>query len=1045
MINNNSNNNNNSQRVIFSQGGIQEYQSRSIDYFNKEKYVDSMKMLNVLLEINQNDLVALCNRATCNYRLELYKHCIKDCDMVLNNEPNNKVALLRKAKALKQISSTYPNAIEEIEKLKRQSNESWGYMSINLDDGDDPDDGLKDVQTLLWANHTKKQTSPIISNNKSVFVSTSQNGSPMMQTDSPFYGQINEAVISPLMVDRGTPNVNGANIGNYNTCSPNFNIVNDSEASDIVEQLLYENEYNGHINNNKRKQADFNGYSDDDDCIQNVHNQKITKSDSMEELNKLLEQLSTENIATLISNGNFFVNSGKYKEAIAIFTTVIENNPLIPSSYLGRGTSNAFLGDLDEAIYDFSKAIELDNTSSDAYKRRGQSKVARGMEYEALEDFNQAVAFDKESDYDIYYNRGLLHYQMRNYERALKDFKKVVSIEPQHTLAWNRIGLCLNVNGYPMEAYNAFLQSISIDPNFEASYTNIGQCWRDLGIFDKSLEAFNKALEICPNYCNALHLRGLLFYNSGRHLDAIKDWSIFLQEQLQKEKEPNGTIQPIDPSTNDVKQFRAVTYHSLGQIREALNDYNDILNKSPLHYVFYQKEIALFTHHHLDQPLNTFSIDRSFNPYLKTFQCQRIAHTSLVSYQPQPSINEIIPDVKIISDEDIINKDLLDFAKEMGEKLQYDCEGFLSNSRQKLQCGMAVIEIAQTLKKLWISGSKNNIAFQVDGKSSSFCQDVGGQRADKKHTFGWRDLYDIGVKWRQISEPNDPVWWVDLLSPEQFNEGFGSHTPIVTGQCKVVRYYPMFEKSFEIMKLLIPIQHSSYVDESPTFLMDLDRASTCKDVYKIMNKDFYVVTPCYGLFSEGKVMEGTRLTLQYIHPEGYEFAIRTPGTPARWKQYDEEMTVVFNKIIEKAFTYHQLDMRVKHETANHGSASTKLQEKQTEILNELSDLILALTFYWYNFMPLSRGSAALGFTTLLGLFLSLDIQISSNIPKNQQPDWEAILKPTSSSFINCTKPWLYPARSKFTKSNIVYNNDNSISNNINTIRKMIQVLNLSLK
>ena len=60
------------------------------------------------------------------------------------------------------------------------------------------------------------------------------------------------------------------------------------------------------------------------------------------------------------------------------------------------------------------------------------------------------------------------------------------------------------------------------------------------------------------------------------------------------------------------------------------------------------------------------------------------------------------------------------------------------------------------------------------------------------HKFGWRDLYgtfhlfflfllsscfrrtnfssDIAVKWRQYSEPNDPVWWVDLLSPEQFTE-----------------------------------------------------------------------------------------------------------------------------------------------------------------------------------------------------------------------------------------------------------------------------------
>jgi hypothetical protein len=45
-----------------------------------------------------------------------------------------------------------------------------------------------------------------------------------------------------------------------------------------------------------------------------------------------------------------------------------------------------------------------------------------------------------------------------------------------------------------------------------------------------------------------------------------------------------------------------------------------------------------------------------------------------------------------------------------------------------------------------------------------------------------------------------------LLSPEQFQEGFGSHTPMITGQTNVVRYYPMFQRGFAIMKSLIPQQ-----------------------------------------------------------------------------------------------------------------------------------------------------------------------------------------------------------------------------------------------
>ena len=85
------------------------------------------------------------------------------------------------------------------------------------------------------------------------------------------------------------------------------------------------------------------------------------------------------------------------------------------------------------------------------------------------------------------------------------------------------------------------------------------------------------------------------------------------------------------------------------------------------------------------------------------------------------------------------------------------------------------------------------------------------------HPFGWRDAMDLLVKWRQLAEPNDQacrtpplliqmcevllfvhhdhpalsrnyaakqVVWVDLLSRAEFEAGFGSHTPIFTGQTK---------------------------------------------------------------------------------------------------------------------------------------------------------------------------------------------------------------------------------------------------------------------
>ena len=73
-------------------------------------------------------------------------------------------------------------------------------------------------------------------------------------------------------------------------------------------------------------------------------------------------------------------------------------------------------------------------------------------------------------------------------------------------------------------------------------------------------------------------------------------------------------------------------------------------------------------------------------------------------------------------------------------------------------------------------------------------------------------------------------------------------------------------------------------------------AKNVKDLYAIMKRDFWVVTPCYSVKHSGKIMEGTRLTLQYSAPEGFEYSIRTPGTPPRWKEYDEELSYIWAQL-----------------------------------------------------------------------------------------------------------------------------------------------------
>lgn len=195
--------------------------------------------------------------------------------------------------------------------------------------------------------------------------------------------------------------------------------------------------------------------------------------------------------------------------------------------------------------------------------------------------------------------------------------------------------------------------------------------------------------------------------------------------------------------------------------------------------------------------------------------------------------NVLQPDELEISEN---TNEILQAATIFGPLIQLDCVGYLPNKRQWMMCGLATLDVAQQLRKYW--------------------QEL---KLNKKVTkaFNWREFYDIIVKWRQFSEPNDPVVWVDLLTREQFEEGFGSHTPMITGQTNVIRYSPMFEKSFPIVKRLI-----SQTGISSEKQQRFQSVKTLAEAYEIVQKDFWVCTPCESIAVPGKTYEGTRLTLQ---------------------------------------------------------------------------------------------------------------------------------------------------------------------------------------
>jgi hypothetical protein len=119
----------------------------------------------------------------------------------------------------------------------------------------------------------------------------------------------------------------------------------------------------------------------------------------------------------------------------------------------------------------------------------------------------------------------------------------------------------------------------------------------------------------------------------------------------------------------------------------------------------------------------------------------------------------------------------------------------LPNVRQHVQFGLAVDEMCSALKRL--ASSRPTAAID---KLPLYSNDI------KQHVEeDWRSWFHRSVRWRQLSEPQDPVWWINGMHSKSFKEGFGLQTPIVNGQWKTIRYYRyVFIMHFMSLLLIFP-------------------------------------------------------------------------------------------------------------------------------------------------------------------------------------------------------------------------------------------------
>uniref|UniRef100_A0A8D2B7K9 Tetratricopeptide repeat domain 13 n=1 Tax=Sciurus vulgaris TaxID=55149 RepID=A0A8D2B7K9_SCIVU len=518
------------------------------------------------------------------------------------------------------------------------------------------------------------------------------------------------------------------------------------------------------------------------------------------------------------------------------------------------------------------------------------------------------------------------------------------------------------------EAIESFKEALKQKVDFIDAYKSLGQAYRELGNFEAATESFQKALLLNQNHVQTLQLRGMMLYHHGSLQEALKNFKRCLQ---------------LEPYNEVCQYMKGLSHVAMGQFYEGIKAQTKVMLNDPLPgqkaspeflKVKYLREYSRYLHAHLDTPLTEYSVDVDLPGSFKDHWAKSLPFL-IEDYEEQPGLQPHIKDVLHQSFESYRPEvqELICVADRLGSLMQYETPGFLPNKRIHRAMGLAALEVMQAVQRTW-----TNSKVRMNGKT---------------RLMQWRDMFDIAVKWRRVADPDQPVLWLDQMPARSLGRGFNSHINLIRGQVINMRYLEYFEKILHFIKDRILVYHGA---NNPKGLLEvreaLEKVHKVEDLLPIMKfntktKDgFTVNTKVPSLRDQGKEHEGFTITVTGDKVGNILFSVETQTTEERTQLYHAEIDALYKDLTARG--------KVLILSSEFGEADA------------VCNLILSLVYYFYNLVPLSRGSSVIAYSVIVGALMASGKEVAGKIPKGKLVDFEAMTAPGSEAFSRIAKSWM---------------------------------------
>jgi tetratricopeptide (TPR) repeat protein len=231
----------------------------------------------------------------------------------------------------------------------------------------------------------------------------------------------------------------------------------------------------------------------------------------------------------LFSLGQMAYFSGDYAGAVRLLreAAAVPLDPArsaslgLPTVYFYLGYAASATGSLSDALDAYTFTIALTPGDYNAYYNRALIYYEMDRYAEALADLNQAIALNSQ-DGRFFANRGVIHAALGDEQAALDDYTRAIVLRPDSVTALNNRGLIFYQQGDLARALADFDAGLAADPENADLYNNRAYAAAALGgDLDQALEDADQATRLEPENGNFMDTLAFVYVRRGEYDRAV--------------------------------------------------------------------------------------------------------------------------------------------------------------------------------------------------------------------------------------------------------------------------------------------------------------------------------------------------------------------------------------------------------------------------------------------------------------------------------------------------------------------------------------------